>query len=218
MAIRDDYSKLKDIYPGKSKETIDTEWSIADFCGDRLATKAYHNTMYSDQEDSIKAACKNLKIKSEFSQPGVPRNSAMIERTIGDILEGARTLLRTAGLPAMFWIWAAMCCCFHENVGIEDADDTPWFLTHTEHRKGMRLPFGCAVRYLPNRTRKEKKKKNKGNLVYKDKQAKWDARSRLGIFVGYDMHPGYSWSKRYLVWDLDAFQGGRTCSRQHQRF
>ena len=113
-------------------------------------------------------------------------------------------MLRTAGLPTMFWTWAARCYCFHENVGVEDSDETPWFLTHKEHFKGERLPFGCAVRYLPNRTKKEKKK---GKIVYKDKQAKWDARSRMGIFVGYDMHPGYKWSKRYLVWDLDAFKG-----------
>ena len=172
LSIRDVFSKLKDIHPSKSKDTIDTEWAIADFIGDRIVKKAYHHTMYSDQEDSIKAACKNLKIKSEFSQPGVPRNNAMIERTIGDILEGARTLLRTAGLPAMFWIWAARCYCFHENIGTEDADDTPWFLTHKEHFKGERLPFGCAVRYLPNRTKKEKKN---GKVVYKDKQSKWDA-------------------------------------------
>ena len=55
----------------------------------------------------------------------------------------------------------------------------------------MRLPFGCAIRFLPNKT---KKQKQDGKVVYKDKQAKWDARSRLGVFVGYDMKPGYKWS------------------------
>ena len=24
--------------------------------------------------------------------------------------------------------------------------------------------------------------------------------------MGYDMKPGYEWSGRYLVWDLDSFQ------------
>ena len=52
--------------------------------------------MYSDQEESIKLACKNLKLRAEFSQAGVPRNNAVIERTIGDILEGSRVLLRSA--------------------------------------------------------------------------------------------------------------------------
>ena len=41
----------------------------------------------------------------------------------------------------------------------------------------------------------------------KDKQAKWDTRSRVEIFAGYVMSPGYVWTKRYLIWDLDAFEG-----------
>ena len=80
-----------------------------------------------------------------------------------------------------------------------------WFLTHGEHFTGERLPFGCLVRYLPNRTKSQRKKD--GRMTFKDKQAKWDARSRAGVFVGYDMKPGYHWSQRYLVWDLDSFQG-----------
>ena len=27
-----------------------------------------------------------------------------------------------------------------------------------------------------------------------------------GVFMGYDMKPGYEWSGRYFVWDLDSFQ------------
>ena len=122
-----------------------------------MVKKTYHHTMYSDQEDSIRAACRNLKLKSEFSQPGVPRNNALIERTVGDILEGARTLLRTAGFPTSFWPWASKCFCMLENIGPESSDDTPWFLTHNEHFQGIRLPFGCAVRYLPNKTKKQKR-------------------------------------------------------------
>ena len=48
--------------------------------------------------------------------------------------------------------------------------------------RGGSIPFGCAVRYLPNET---KVQKQEGKSVFKDKQAKWDARSRLGVFAGY---------------------------------
>ena len=137
LIIKDLYSKLRDVHPAKTKEVIDTEWSIADFVGDRDAKKSYHHTMYSDQEEAIRTACKNLKIKSEFSQPGIPRNNSIIERSVGDLLEGSRTLLRAAGLPTSFWSWAAKCFCFHENIGVEDGDDTPWFLTPQQalHRR-----------------------------------------------------------------------------------
>ena len=57
---------------------------------------------------------------------------------------------------------------------------------------------------MPNRTKSQKKQD--GRVTYKDKQAKWEAISRVGIFVGYDMKPGYEWSRRYIVWDLDALQ------------
>merc|ERR1711978_184885 len=90
----------------------------------------------------------------------------------------------------------------HKNVGANDGESTPWFLTHDKHFEGLQLPFGCAVRYLPNKTEVQKRE---GKTVWKDKQAKWDARSRLGVFAGYRMKSGYEWSKRYLVWDLDAF-------------
>ena len=52
----------------------------------------------------------------------------------------------------------------------------------------------------------EKPEKKDGRMTLKDKQAKWEAISRVGVFVGYDMKPGYEWSRRYFVWDLDAFQ------------
>ena len=39
----------------------------------------------------------------------------------------------------------------------------------------------------------------------KDVQNKWDTRSRLGVFAGYQMKNGYEWTKRYLVWDLEVF-------------
>ena len=103
VVIKDLFSKLRDIYPARSKDVIGTEWSIADFVGDRTAKRSYHQTMYSDQEEAIKTACRNLKIKSDFSQPGVPRNNSIIERSVGDVVDGTRTLLRTAGMPTMFW-------------------------------------------------------------------------------------------------------------------
>ena len=101
-------------------------------------------------------ACKNLKLRAEFSQAGVPRNNSVIERTIGDTLEGSRALLRSAGLPVCFWPFAARCYCLFQNIGTEDADDSPWFMTHKAYFGGLRNPFGCLVRYLQNKTKKNK--------------------------------------------------------------
>ena len=71
-----------------SKDTADTEWAIADFIGDRKAKTAYHHTMYSDQEESIREACRDLKLKTEFSQPGMAEPHGRIERLRRDVIAG----------------------------------------------------------------------------------------------------------------------------------
>ena len=53
--------------------------------------------------------------------------------------------------------------------------------------------------------KQNKIKQDNWKTTIKDKQQKWEARSRLGIFAGYKMKNGYEWTKRYEVWDLDAF-------------
>ena len=40
-----------------------------------------------------------------------------------------------------------------------------------------------------------------------DVPGKWEPDAVDGIFAGYDMTPGYHWSKRYLVWSLTDFDG-----------
>ena len=50
----------------------------------------------------IERALRDLHIVSDTSQPGVPQNNAVVERLVQDILEGTRTALLRAGLPAMF--------------------------------------------------------------------------------------------------------------------
>ena len=95
LIIKGLYSNLRDVHPTKTKHVIDTEWSIADFVGDRSAKKSFHHTMHSNQEEAIRIASKSLKIKSEFSQPGIPHNNSIIERSVGDLPEGSRSLLNT---------------------------------------------------------------------------------------------------------------------------
>ena len=70
-------------------------------------------------------------------------------------------------------------------------------------------------------SKQNQKEKENGKVVYKDKQTKWTDRSRPGVFAGYEMKPGYEWTGRYLVWDLDAFQGAnlfattKKCMKSH---
>ena len=69
-----------------------------------------------------------------------------------------------------------------------------WCQTHGEEFSGKVLPFGCKVVYKPSATKR----------VGRD-QPKMAPTTRIGVFAGYVLNPGYSWSKSYLVWDLTDF-------------
>ena len=71
--------------------------------------------MYSDNSGEIKKASKDLQILPQTSQPGMPANNAVAERTNQDILGGVRTNLEQAGLPACFWPYAAEHYCVMDN-------------------------------------------------------------------------------------------------------
>ena len=67
------------------------------------------------------------------------------------------------------------------------------------HKKGefggIKIPFGARVYFKPPETRPN------------DVLGKWEPDSLGGIFAGYDMAPGYTWSRRYWVWSLTDFDG-----------
>ena len=112
------------------------------------------------------------------------------------MLAGARALLVQAGLPSGFWPLAVQCYCHLENVSLQEkegdpAGTSPWFRRHAEHFPGMQIPFGAGVYYLPSGLR---------NL-----SSNADPRMRYGVFVGYRLKPGSTWSGEYLVYDLDVF-------------
>ena len=93
--------------------------------GDRGVRK-----LYSDNSGEIGKALKELKIMPHNSQPGVPQTNAVIERLNQDILDGTRTSLVRAGLPACFWPFAAERYCLQENVHTGVDGGSPWCKTH----------------------------------------------------------------------------------------
>ncbi len=135
-------------------------------------------------------------ILPDESQPGMPQTKSLIERANQDILQGTRTLLLQAGLPACFSTFAAPCYCMLDNISDKKESVSAWELTYGEDFPGKRLPFGCLVSYIPSQT-----KGLSGSV------AKWDPSAREGIFAGYKLRPGYKWSGIYLVWDLRDFFG-----------
>ena len=128
-----------------------------------------------------------MGITKEGSLQGVPQNNAVAERNNRDILDGARVALIHAGLPTVFWPFAGPCYCVLTNTDMYDssgtllADGSPWCRRHGEEFKGLRLPFGTEVIFLPANT--------KSDIDVR----KWDGTGHPGVFAGYKIEPGYVW-------------------------
>ena len=117
----------------------------------------------------------------ETTAPGTPRQNGVAERMNQTLIGGARTLLHHSGMTTGFWAEAiavavhSINCAPRKGLGWR----TPFELLYG------RIPdisyfqtFGCRA------------------WVYNDKGKKWDAKSKLMIFIGYE--PG---AKAYRLWN-----------------
>ena len=86
--------------------------------------------------------------------------------------------------------------CFMENTHWESGHESPWAKTHRKGEfTGPKIPFGARVLFKPSETRPG------------DVPGKWEPDSVEGVFAGYEMSPGYHWSKRFFVWAITDFDG-----------
>ena len=84
------------------------------------------------------------------------------------------------------------CFCLLDNVSRRDDEGfSPWIRTHEGEFKGKLTPFGSKVYFKSTTLRSQKKK--------------FEDSATVGLFAGYEMTPGYGWSRIYLVWKLDDF-------------
>ena len=97
FTVVDHGAGMKNMYPCTSKSTDDTLRCFKSVAGSRK-----HEAIYSDNSTEIEMAAIELGSDQSRSLPGVPNNNAVIERQNRDMLEGTRSALGSAGLPACF--------------------------------------------------------------------------------------------------------------------
>ena len=77
---------------------------------------------------------------------------------------------------------------------------SPWTLKYGTGFQAMKIPFGSLVSFSPQTTTKLGKHQKASKL-------KMDARGLPGLFMGWEMHSGEQWSKRYLVLPYEQLRG-----------
>ena len=187
LVIRDIATKIVAAYPTASRSTDDVVRCLQRFKGKRKI-----KTAYSDEAGEFTAAADRLGIVLDNSLPGRPRNNSIAERTNQFVLDTTSTCLLQAGLPASYWPYAINCVT--HNLNIEDVEgESSWMRMSGERFRGKAIPFGAKVFFKPTETREP---------TY---GGKFDPKGIPGVFAGYVMGSGHTWSRKHRVWDLADF-------------
>ena len=118
------------------------------FAGDgpRMVIKS----LWSDNAGELIAAAEKLLINNPKSTPHESQRNAIIERRNRQILEGTRTLLDRAGVPAVYWPHAARHFCMMHNVTSRGgAKDSPYWKRFKRKFAGKLIPFGARCEIPP---------------------------------------------------------------------
>ena len=133
--------------------------------------------------DALELFCDDHGFNHNFSAPRTPQQNGVVERKNRTIQEMARSMLNEISLPKYFWAEAVNTSCYILNrVFIRpNMNKTPYELWKGRKPNiGYFRVFGCKCFILNT----------------KDNLGKFDAKSDVGIFIGYSTH-----SKAYRIYN-----------------
>jgi transposase InsO family protein len=76
---------------------------------------------YSDGAPELHAACRDIGIRHDISDPHRSETNGQIERTNRTVIEGTRCSLYQSGMPYKYWKQAATCFALNYNMAHVDA-------------------------------------------------------------------------------------------------
>ena len=133
--------------PVKSRKEGDTDWAFRHYIGPSETFKL--KRMYCDRAPELINSARKHASCDDYSIPGDPRSNGIAENKVKLVLRGARALLRQAGLPAKYWVFAVRAFCAGLNFENRSSGKSSWERRHGTKFMGLRLPFGCIVDYYP---------------------------------------------------------------------
>ncbi|XP_062104243.1 uncharacterized protein LOC133815415 [Humulus lupulus] len=187
FVIVDDFSRFTWVIFLKLKN--DVLENLVKFCKSVQNEKGYSITsIRSDHggefdNDALELFCDEHGFNHNFSAPRTPQQNGVVERKNRTIQEMARSMLNEISLPKYFWAEAVNTSCYILNrVFIRpNMNKTPYELWKGRKPNiGYFRVFGCKC-YILNT---------------KDNLGKFDAKSDVGIFIGYSTH-----SKAYRIYN-----------------
>ena len=135
------------------------------------------------ENDAFEILCNENGYKHNFSAPRTPQQNGVVERKNRILQEMARSMLNENGLPKYFWAEAVNTSCHIVNRVLirPKMDKTPYELWKGRKPNiGYFRVFGCKCFILNT----------------KDNLGKFDAKSDVGVFLGYS-----TTSKAYRVFN-----------------
>ena len=141
--------------PVHARNTDETVRAINEFRGPGAIIN-----LYADQAGEFTKACDRIGTCRAKSTPGVPRTNSIAELKVKEVINGARALLKQAGLEPKWWPYAVQTYCFHKNNMEVNGLSAYQKRYGNDMNKVKLIPFGCLVDFLPIAPKPRKGEKN----------------------------------------------------------
>ena len=189
---------MRGAFPKGGKSTLETIKGFQQFWGSH---KSRPKQLYCDNAPELIEAAKFLSWMIDHSLVEDPQSNGIVERTVGDFKQRTRSALEQAGLFANQWPIAIVYMAMAFNIMIDDEGSSAWMKKFGEHFPGIQLPLGALIDFKPQNSKK-------GHT--------FEGAAIPGIFLGWEMGPGFRWTKRYVVADLKDFDALRLRDSQNK--
>ena len=178
LIMLDRATKWLDACPLLTKSALDTANALKDFLGPKDKIESF----YSNNSPELKKVAHDNGWEHTTSTPGRPETNRVAERAVRSVVEGTRTALEHAGLPARWWCFACKQFCFAKNTAVIDGASA-WEHRHNKGQfKGPQLPFGCLIDF-------------KATPFLGKPGPKFDPKAIPGTFLCYHVLPGRRWQR-----------------------
>ena len=188
VVMHDRATKWLDCYPKATKSHKHTVEAFHEWSGNKCRVKSF----YCDNSHELLGAARTVGWCCPTATPGVPQTNGLAERMVRKVKEGARALLIQAGLPPKWWTYAVRAFCAAHNIKMRTGNSIYHDRHGKGHYKGLRIPFGAAVKFMPTPRPGER--------------AGFAPVLRKGIFLGQYILTGGEWNGDYHVAEQETLR------------